>query len=330
MLESAWRRRGVAAASLLPVGLVFLFLAALRRWCYRSGLLAVRRLPVPVVVVGNLSVGGSGKTPLTAYLAAALAAAGWPPGIVSRGYRRAAGQECEVHPDSLPDVVGDEPLLLRRITGCPVAVGADRAAAARLLLLAHPGLRVILADDGLQHYGLGRDIEIAITGADSELNGWPLPAGPMREGRWRLREVSAVVTPDAVPPAPTFAPPCFRMTPGTGRFRALRQPDRTCAADELRGLRLHAVAGIARPERFFSSLARLGLAPECHAFPDHHRYRADDLPSDADAILTTEKDAVKLERLDSKIPVWVLPLNCAIQPDLGQFVVEKLNGFPPA
>lgn len=319
------------ATLLLPFALLFALAVAIRRGLYRLGVLRVEHLPVPVVVVGNLSVGGSGKTPLVIWLARRLQELGRPAGIVSRGYRAQAGAVTEVSPDADPAVVGDEPLLLRRRAGCPVAVGADRVAAARLLLATHPQLRLILSDDGLQHYRLGRDIEIAVTGTGAELNGWPLPAGPMREGRGRLRQVSAVVAgPGAVPPAPDFGVPAFEMTRSTTRLHALHDTGREIPATALAGMRLHAVAGIAHPQRFFAALEALGLQAEAHVFPDHHCYREADLAFAGDAILTTEKDAVKLERLILPLPVWVLPLDVTVEPDLAQFIVEKLNGRPPA
>jgi tetraacyldisaccharide 4'-kinase len=320
---------------LLPLAGLFVALRTLRRWLYRSGLLPVVDLPVPVVVIGNITVGGVGKTPLVIFLAQRLASMGWRPGIVSRGYGASGGVVREVQTNDDPQQVGDEPLLLRNRCACPVVVGADRVAAAQHLLAAHPETQVILSDDGLQHYRLGRRVEIAVTSAESEMNGWPLPAGPMRESRARLNEVDAIVSSSsgfrsAVPPAPTFSVPHFIMKPRFGDLYLLTDPARKVTATNLAGLRLHAVAGIGNPQRFFHQLDVLGLIAETHPFPDHHAYHSAELAFAGDAILTTEKDAVKLARLSVALPVWVLPMDVSVEPDLALTVVEKLNGRSPA
>ncbi|MFN3884736.1 MAG: tetraacyldisaccharide 4'-kinase, partial [Rhodocyclaceae bacterium] len=279
-----WRRRGLAACLLLPLGLVFAALTGLRRWVYRRGWLKSGRLPVPVVVVGNIVAGGAGKTPLTLWLAERLRAAGRHPGIVSRGYGRVTHDIREVGAGDTAREVGDEPLLLARRSGCPVVVGGDRLAAARALLSAHPECDLLLCDDGLQHYRLQRDVEIAVVDRRGLMNGWPLPAGPLREPPGRMREVDALVLHDAVmPPVPGV--PCYTMQLTGQRFHRLDDSVVTCTADDLAGLKLHAVAGIGEPQRFFDHLARLGLAFEAHPFPDHHLYRPADLEFVGDAIL---------------------------------------------
>ncbi len=306
-------------------------LAALRRALYRVGLLRRERLPVAVVVVGNITVGGSGKTPLVIHLAQALRALGRHPGIVSRGYRGDAAQVAEVTPDSDPCVVGDEPLLLARRSACPVYVGTDRASAARALLAGHPECDLILSDDGLQHYRLERDVEIAVFDERGVMNGWCLPAGPLREPVSRLARVDAVVLNGiGVSPAPSFQGPVFSMRLRDEGFYRLDDPLMKCSAAELAGKRLHAVAGIGAPQRFFDRLHMLGLRFAEHAFPDHHDFRAEELAFAGDAILTTEKDAVKLARLSLSLPVWVLPVTAETSPDLAAFVLEKINGRPSA
>jgi tetraacyldisaccharide 4'-kinase len=315
---------------LLPLAGLFVVLRTLRRWLYRAGLLPVVYLPVPVVVIGNITVGGVGKTPLVIFLAQRLTSMGWRPGIVSRGYGTGGagvGAVRTVQLDDDPQQVGDEPLLLCNRCACPVVVGADRVAAAQHLLATHPETQVILSDDGLQHYRLGRRVDIAVTSAESEMNGWPLPAGPMRESRARLNEVDAIVSSaGAVSPEPTFSVPCFMMKTRFGDLYLLADPARKASATNLAGLRLHAVAGIGNPQRFFHQLDVLGLAVETHAFPDHHAFLAVELAFAGDAILTTEKDAVKLARLSLALPVWVLPMDISVEPDLALTVVEKLNG----
>lgn len=311
---------------LLPVALLFLLVAAIRRLCYRMGLLRSLRLGVPVVVVGNITAGGAGKTPLTLWLVDGLRRRGRRPGVVSRGYGGSATGVREVDTGDSATVVGDEPLLIRRRAGCPVFVGRDRVAAGRALLAAHPDCDVIVCDDGLQHYRLARDVEIAVVDRRGFLNGWPLPAGPLREPVSRLRSVDAVVANGWNGAA------VFRMMLAGDRFR--RQGfDVECGAADLAGLRLHAVAGIGEPERFFDHLAALGLHFVPHAFPDHHAYVAEDLAFEGDAILTTEKDAVKfggLAALAARLPVWVLPVSATVTPDLAQFTLEKIDGRPSA
>jgi tetraacyldisaccharide 4'-kinase len=307
---------------LLPVGIVFFALAAVRRFLYRAGVLTSARLPVPVVVVGNITAGGSGKTPLVLWLVEELRRRGRRPGVVSRGHGGRVDGVCEVLPGSDADDVGDEPLLIRCRAGCPVFVGRDRAAAARALLAAHD-CDLIVCDDGLQHYRLARDVEIAVIDRRGVMNGWPLPAGPLREPMSRLAGVDAVVTNGWQGSA------AFRMMLDGERFRRIDDCAITCSAADLTGLRLHAVAGIGDPQRFFDHLTELGLRFEAHAFPDHHRYVGADLALAGDAILTTEKDAVKFGAL-APLPVWVLPVTAAIEPDLAQFVLERIHGRPPA
>lgn len=326
-----WRRRGLLARLLLPFSLLFRTLVALRWGLYRIGLLRSERMPVPVVVVGNITVGGSGKTPLVIHLALELRKLGHRPGIVSRGYRGGGAEVAEVLPGSDPAVLGDEPVLLARRSGCPVFVGRDRPAAARALLATHPECDLILADDGLQHYRLQRDIELAVFGHRGVMNGWCLPAGPLREPVARLSQVDAmVINGSAVTPAPTVGCPLFRMNLLGDKFHRLDDPQIECNPADLAGRNLHAVAGIGEPERFFEQLRSMDLNFTAHFFPDHHDFCAADLDYAGDAILTTEKDAVKLAQLSLPLPVWVLPVTAEVSPDLAAFVLETLNGRPPA
>ena len=319
------------AALLLPAALLFSLLVALRRFLYRAGILQSRRLPLPVVVVGNITSGGSGKTPLTLWLIGRLQQHGFMPGVVSRGYG-GAGKLCEVLTDSDAAAVGDEPLMIKQRMGIPVFVGHDRVAAARALIESHPGCDLIIADDGLQHYRLARDFEIAVVDGRGLMNGWPLPAGPLREPPSRLARVDALVINGVPPSLPAVAegPPRFGMRLLGDTFRALADPQRTCAADALAGLRLTAIAGMGDPQRFFAHLTSLGLCFTPRAFPDHHRYRVAELAEiDGDALLMTEKDAVKCAGLTDR-PVWVLPVTARVEPDLAALVMEKLYGRPPA
>ena len=321
-----WQRVTPLSAALYPVSLVFAAVTALRRAAYARGLLRAHSVGAPVVVVGNITVGGTGKTPLVLWLAALLQRHGLRPGIVSRGYGGRATRATPVTADADPRVVGDEPLLLARRSGCPVYVGRNRVAAAQALRAAHPACNVIVSDDGLQHYRLRRDMEIAvIDGARGLGNGLLLPAGPLREPARRLTRVDAVVVNGE--PHEAWPGACRMQLEGT-RFRNLRHPERIATARELEGRRVWAIAGIGHPPRFFAHLEALGMTFERRGFPDHHDYvEADlDLPG-AEAIVMTEKDAVKCARFASDIH-WVLPVDAAPDPQLEQLVLRKLKIAP--
>jgi tetraacyldisaccharide 4'-kinase len=339
-LPGWWYERRLVPAlwPLLPLSWLFGALVALRRRLYRCGLLTAVCLPVPVVVVGNLTVGGSGKTPLVLWIVRHLRAAGWRPGIISRGHGGSAGAERAVAADSPPSVVGDEPLLLARRSGVPVFVGADRVAAGQALLAAHPDCDVIVSDDGLQHYHLQRALEVVVFDGRGVGNGRLLPAGPLREPVQRLREADAVVwngAPERSIEEVAAALPQVAMRLAGQGFVAVAGEARTCSADSLRGRRLYAIAGIGDPRRFFAQLRALDLDFEEHPFPDHHPYRATDLSFAADGVLLmTEKDAVKCAGL---VPgeAWVLPVDAVLsarvgQPGLFETILEKLNGRAPA
>ncbi len=332
------------ACFLYPVSLVFAAFAALRLLLYRVGFFSIQRVSVPVIVIGNLTVGGTGKTPLILHLASLLREQGMHPGIVSRGYRGSAKNVLEVTADSDPLVVGDEPLLLAQRSLSPLFIGRDRALAAQTLLSRYPACDVILSDDGLQHYRLVRDIEIAVFDQRGMMNGWRLPAGPLREPVSRLRRVDAVVFNSvaaphgvfpgtdskfrAVSPVPTFGRPVFTMHLQGLSFYRLGQKQTTRRTGDFLGKQLHAVAGIGSPQRFFDQLQAMGLVFESHPFSDHHDYHCEELNFSGDAILTTEKDAVKFTRLNLALPVWVLPVTANVSPDLVAFILEKINGCP--
>ena len=325
-LQRQWLHLTPWHVVLLPLGVLFGLIAALRRMLYRAGLLRVVRLPVPVIVVGNISVGGTGKTPLVLWLADFLRQQGYRPGIVSRGYGGGTQGTAEVDGRSDPALVGDEPLLLARKSGCPVWVGRDRVAAGNALLRAHPECDVLVSDDGLQHYRLGRDLEIVVVDGDRKFgNGLLLPAGPLREGVVRLRSVDAVVVNGgglmAVKPLRNE----FEMSLEGSEFYNLRQPGLHAGAADFGGKKLHAVAGIGNPQRFFAHLRRLGLAFEEHAFPDHCAYLPRDLDyADAEALLMTEKDAVKCAGFADE-RYWVLAVEAILPPAFGQTMLQKLR-----
>lgn len=328
-LRRVWRQRGLATF-LLPLAFLFECVVGIRRALYRTRLLESHRLPVPVVVIGNITTGGAGKTPLILHLAQRLAEMGRRPGIVSRGYGSRRGDAREVHAESTPDDVGDEALLIKRRADVPVFVGHRRVEAGRALLAAYPDCDLILCDDGLQHYALERDVEIAVIDRRGFMNGWMLPAGPLREPGTRLNSVDACVL-NQTSVAVVADVPRFRMRLAGGRFYSLDDPARQCEARDITGLRLHAFAGIGEPQRFFDHLSQLGLRFEPHSFADHYEYQLEDFVVDGDAILMTEKDAVKCARYRQlPIPIWVLPVDAVVDPDLARFILEKLDGFASA
>jgi tetraacyldisaccharide 4'-kinase len=314
-----WYRRGALAWLLWPASLAFGVVAALRRLAYRLRLARAHRAGVPVIVVGNLTVGGSGKTPLVLWIVELLARAGWKPGIVSRGYGGAVKEPRAVTIASEPAEVGDEPLLLARRSGCPVWVGRDRASAVRALRRQHPECNVVVLDDGLQHYAMARDIEIAVVDARGFGNGFLLPAGPLREPRSRLASVDAVVAHGA-----TGVEGYAMRLEGSDLVR-LTDAREVRPAKSLAGRKVHGVAGIGDPNRFFLHLARLGPKVAPHPFPDHHPFVAADLEFGDDApVVMTEKDAVKCKRFAGPRH-WVLPVRAALDPSFGGWLLEKLS-----
>jgi tetraacyldisaccharide 4'-kinase len=322
-LQQHWYRLSPLHLLLYPLSLLFRLLVALRRLLFRVGLLASVKLPVPVIVVGNVTVGGTGKTPLTLWLAQRLIEAGWHPAIISRGYRSEGDASArEVRKDDSARTVGDEPLLMARRALCPVWVGRNRPSVAQALLQAHPECDILISDDGLQHYRLQRDIEIAvIDGVRRFGNGLLLPAGPLREPLSRLREVDALVFNGGTPDIAEG----FTMSLQGTRFHNLLDPTLTRSASDFEGLKVHALAGIGHPQRFFRHLQQLGLQPDTHAFPDHHHYSGNEInPKDADAILMTEKDAVKCAAFASPRH-WVLQVDAQVAPPLFNLITEKLS-----
>lgn len=293
-LARLWARTGIFTLALLPLAGLFSLLAGMRRLAYRRGWLASVAMGVQVVVIGNITAGGSGKTPLTIWLVEHLRRRGLRPGVVSRGYGGRARGCVEVGPASDATMVGDEPLLVQRRTGVPVVVGRDRVAAVRTLLARHPGIDVVLSDDGLQHYRLRRDIELAVVDASGGLgNGWPLPAGPLREPARRLRTVDAVVrVMRGGPEGRPLEVASWRVDTRPGHAWRLLAPNEPCALSDLPRHDWLAVAGIGRPQAFFDMLARAGLRFSPRAYPDHHAFQPGELPA-GHPVLMTEKDAVK-------------------------------------
>ena len=314
-LDNYWNTLNGVSLLLFPLSLLFGLMAALRRAAYRAGWMRARRFPVPVLVVGNITVGGTGKTPLVIWLAEYLRQQGWRPGIVSRGYGgKARRWPQQVRADSDPATVGDEAVMLAARSGCPMSVGPDRPAAVEALL-AHTTVDIVISDDGLQHYALARDLEIAVVDGERRLgNGLLLPAGPLREPKSRLDSVDMVVVNGQGRPGEfsmKIFQPLVRPLAGDAELPITRFAER----------KVHAVAGIGNPQRFFRLLAKHRIHIQPHAFPDHHPFCAEDLHfTDELPILMTEKDAVKCRRLPCR-DCWVVHVNA--QPDAS--FVHRLN-----
>ncbi|MDO8825566.1 tetraacyldisaccharide 4'-kinase [Methylophaga sp.] len=319
-LTNSWYQPTLLTWLLLPLSWLYRLIIMLRRQAYRVGIFKQLSLPVPVVVVGNISVGGSGKTPFVIWLAQYLKQQGWRPGIISRGYGgKADHYPCSVHEHSQASQVGDEPLLIHRRTQCPVVVAADRVAAGEQLL-AENDCNIIITDDGLQHYRLQRDLEIVIIDKKRGLgNQACLPAGPLREPISRLNTVDFVIQHGAANPAD------LSMQLHIQYAIQLQNETSQKSLSEFNTTPVHAVAGIGHPQRFFDQLQQLGLTIVPHAFADHHHYTAADFQfAESYPILMTEKDAVKCQAFAST-NMWYVPAEAQLSPSLGPEIDQKLR-----
>ncbi len=319
-LDYYWYTRSPWLVLLTPLSLLYRVGVWLRRHAYRSGILSSYRLARPVIVVGNLTAGGTGKTPLVAWLAGYLRQKGLRPGIVARGYGgKARSWPQQVRADSDPGIVGDEAVMLAGMTGCPMAVAPDRVAAARELL-DHSDCNVIISDDGLQHYALQRDLEIAVIDGVRRFGiGFLLPAGPLREPLRRLREVDLVVVNGLAGGGE------YPMRMLAGKARGLREPELLRLLTDFRGKSVHAVAGIGNPARFFQTLQQHGMRVAEHVFPDHHRFQADDIRfGDDRPVFMTEKDAVKCRQFASGNE-WVVPVRAEMSKEFCKRLDELLD-----
>lgn len=303
------------------VALVFGAVVGIRRALYRHGVLKASRLPVPVIVVGNLVAGGAGKTPLTIALVEALRARGFTPGVVSRGYGGAARELMLLNAAPDPVLCGDEPALIRTRTGAPVAIGARRAQAAALLV--GQGVDVIIADDGLQHYALARDVEVCVIDGTRRLgNARLLPAGPLREPASRLTCVDFVVCNGGVAPAGEVP-----MHLALGDAVALNDGQRRTALATFAGQRVHAVAGIGNPERFFEALRAVGIDVIPHPFADHQQFESGDFAfAENVPVLMTEKDAVKC-RAFARDDWWSVPVSATLPEGFFDTLAARLRSI---
>ena len=314
-LDHYWYSRNVIAWLLLPLASLYCGLTYLRRRLYAMGMLRQVKTSVPVIIVGNITVGGTGKTPFLIYLCQYLKKLGYTPGIISRGY----GGQSKVYPlcvtnEVTVNQVGDEPFMIAQRTACPVVVGPDRIADIALLQDKYQ-CDIVIADDGMQHYRLQRDAEIAVVDANRQFgNGYCLPAGPLREPVTRLKSVDMIISNGGKDNQLSF-----QVIPGD--LVSLMNKNKSTPLTEFSGKTVHAVAGIGNPQRFFDLLESYSITLITHPFPDHHVYKpsdfffSDDLP-----VLMTEKDAVKCFafKLDKS---WYLPIDV----ELSQLAQDRLS-----
>lgn len=324
-LQKQWTTYTPWHLLLLPVAAGFGLLISLRRYLYRLNIIKSYRLAVPVIVVGNINVGGTGKTPLVIWLVRQLIAAGYRPGVISRGYKGNAQQPMHVDERSDPALVGDEPILIAMHTRCPVFTSVNRIAAGQCLLDQFPKCDVLISDDGLQHYRMQRNVEIVVYDAEKTFgNRMLLPAGPLREPVSRLKSVHAVVCNGAVAACADFEN-VFSMQLLADSFYNLMQPLNTVNAPAFSGKRILAVAGIGNPQRFFNQLTQMGLQFQQRAFDDHHAFIPSDFAGEAfDIVLMTEKDAVKCKAFATE-NFWVLPVKAAVEDGLLSAVLNQLK-----
>ncbi len=319
-LQALWYGDSQAYLALLPFSWLYCALVRVRRLAYDIGLLRRSCLDTHVIVVGNITVGGTGKTPLVIAIAKRAQQAGLRVGILVRGYLgRADHWPQQVSGDSDPAEMGDEAVLLARKTGAPVFAGPDRVAAGRALLQASP-CDLLICDDGLQHYALQADTEIAVVDASRGLgNGFCLPAGPLREPASRLRTVDAVVAlgDDAGRP--------YSMSLVSAAARGVADSSISRSLDSFRGNTLHAVAGTGNPERFFTGLRTAGLSIRAHPFADHHPFSPADLDfGDSSPVLMTEKDALKCEHF-AQHNWWFVPIEAQPDARLEAWLAKQLD-----
>lgn len=315
-----WYGNSPAALFLLPLAYLFAGIVRLRRAVYKCGIKSSHMLPVPVVVVGNITLGGTGKTPLVIWLAEMLIKAGYKPGIISRGYGGCSKTwPLAVGANTGPVLVGDEPYLIARQTNVPVVVGPSRVEAAQKLL-AEFDCDVLISDDGLQHYKLNRDIEIAVIDGERRFgNGYCLPAGPLREPVERLNSVDFIV----VNGEKTAGQECSMRLIGDEAVN-LVTGERTRLA-EFAGGTCHALAGIGNPQRFFKLLESKGLICQAHSFPDHYAFSSGDIAfGDGQPVFMTEKDAVKCLSF-AKPNHWSVPVTAVLGESFERGILDLIK-----
>ena len=325
-VSKSWYQGAYWLYLLWPLSLLYCVVTYLRKYLYRYRVFKSYRAKVPVVVVGNITIGGTGKSPLVAHLVKSLKEIGLKPGVVSRGYG------ANILPNEVREVLivslacdgGDEPLVLKLNGDCPIFVSPTRSLAVQALEA--KGCNIIITDDGLQHYALERDIEVCVFDGQRKWgNGYLLPMGPMRESLSRVHNTDFVVMNGAdwleqIQPKEA----AFRMDLDIGDLHALNDHE-TLAVTALKGIKVDAIAGIGNPTRFFNTLAGEGLLVESHGFNDHHAYSLSDVSFNTGRpLLMTEKDAVKCRRLNLK-EAWYLPVSAKLSGDLAAHIVTALK-----
>lgn len=331
-IMSIWLSRGWIACLLWPLSLLFFLVVAIRRFAYKNRWLSSVRLPVPVVVVGNIFVGGTGKTPVVIWLFNVLKKAGFTPGIISRGYGAHAKNPLIVKENSPVEQVGDEPLLISQKTQAPLVVCHSRVAAGLALLEAFPQVDIIISDDGMQHYALERDIEIMLFDNRGGGNQWMLPAGPLREPVSRHGDFTIINGHNYPSPGnPIYKNPIFKMELINVYAYQLVNPQNKCLLTQIKSKALLAAAGIGHPERFFASLRKAGLTFDTLSLADHYDFKKNPFESlQVDTILLTEKDAVKCASspmLSKDERLWVVPAEAKMDSnELEKNIVERCRG----
>lgn len=343
-MKTVWASRGIRARLLTPIAALFRGVVFARSTLYKVGILKAKALPVPVIVVGNISVGGTGKTPIVGALIKKLQSAGYRPGIVSRGYGAIPAVEPRlITANTTIEWAGDEPAMLLRQTGVPVCICTKRVAAVEFLTK-ETGVNIVVSDDGLQHYAMARDIEIAVIDGQRKLgNGWLLPAGPLREPPSRLNTVDAI----AIQQTSNQAQAERRKTVdelalnqahqvGIGHFHLqiitlinLRS-NKPIELATFAGQKVHAVAGVGYPQRFFNSLREAGLDVIEHAMPDHHKFTPIDVQfEDAFPVLMTAKDAVKIREFDIDLAtMYEVSVSAVLDQQLESTLDQALSTLP--
>ncbi len=327
LIQAAWRRKNALYyLVLIPLSWLFSAIVYIRKFAYQLGILKSYSMPVPVIVVGNITVGGNGKTPVVMWLVEQLRNHGYQPAVVSRGYGGTVKLPTSVGVHSNAGEVGDEPVLIASRCVCPVWVGANRVSVATELLKAHPDCNIIISDDGLQHYSLRRDVEIVVTQPEQRTDMLRLlPAGPLREPLTRLNTVDAIVSNGEIFNREYSIPTAFEMQLIGEQFYNLLDNNIKASVADFKHKNIKAIAGIGKPARFFEHLSKLGLTFTSTSFDDHHAYTAQDLARmECDVIIMTEKDAVKCKAF-AQPHHWVLPVQASIDAGLIPLILNKIG-----
>lgn len=315
-----WQKKNFLAYLLWPLSFIYRIFIFIRRKFYQFHFLKINYLSIPVIVVGNITIGGTGKTPVVIALALFLKEKGWRPGIISRGYGGNTKHfPCLVHQNSNAREVGDEPILIARHTGCPTMIDPDRSRGAKSLLK-RSNCNIVISDDGLQHLSLGRDIEIVVVDGERRFgNNFCLPAGPLREPISRLNSVDFVISKG------TAQTNEFKLCLIPDYFYQLIQTKNKQSKEYFLGRKVHAVAGIGNPDQFFKTLRKLGLNIIEHPFPDHYLFKPRDFNYGDDAIvIMTEKDAVKcVGFVDARL--WCLRTTIALDNNFLNTIFNRVN-----